>query len=104
MLGFARQVFDTELSLLGAVADDKVAARLQHVTMQQADGGVSYGWRSVFGIGETAVLATEVHHEPELPEWPHQAEQGDQQILVGVQWDLADEDLTVVSWNGPHPH
>lgn len=92
------------MSLLCAAADTEAEARFQHVTMQQADGVGSYSWRAVFGIGEATVLAAEVHHEPELPEGPHRAEQGDQQILVGVPRDLADENLTTGSWRRAIPH
>lgn len=92
------------MSLLDAVTDTEEESRLQHVTMQQANDTGSYSWRAIFGIGKAAVLAAEVHHEPELPEWPHRAEQGNQHILVGVPWDLANEDLTVGTWGGPMPH
>lgn len=103
MPGGGRQVSDTEVSLLRAAADTEAEAGLQHVTVQQADGFSSYGRRAVFAVGEAAVLAAEIHHEPELPEGPHGAEEGNQQILVGVPRDLADEDLTVGSWGRPVP-
>lgn len=98
------QVSHTEVSLLCAAADTEAEAGFQHVTMQKVDGVGSYSWRAVFGVGKATVLAAEVHHETELPEGPHRAEQGDQQILVGVPWDLADENLTAGSWCRAIPH
>ncbi|TNN27766.1 hypothetical protein EYF80_062087 [Liparis tanakae] len=103
LLGDGRQVSDTEVPLLRAAADAEAAAGLHHVTVQQPDGFVGRGGRVVFGVGEAAILPAEVHHEPELPEGPHGAEQGDEQVLVGVPGDLADEDLAAGSGGGPVP-
>lgn len=104
MTGDGWQVSDTEMSLLYAAADTEEEARLHQVTVQQADGAGSFSRAAVFGVGEATVLAAEVHHEPELPERSHGTEQGDQQILVGVPRDVADEHLTAGSWGGSVPH
>lgn len=102
--GDGGQVSYTEMPLLHAAADTEEEAGLHQVTMQQADGAGSFSRAAVFGVGEATVLSAEVHHEPELPERPHGAEQGDQQILVGVPRDVADEHLTAGSWGGSIPH
>jgi len=104
LLGDGGQVSDTEVSLLRAAADAEAAVGLHHVTVQQPDGFVGRGGRVVFGVGEAAILPAEVHHEPELPEGPRRAEQGDEPVLVGVPGDLADEDLAAGSRGGPEPH
>lgn len=104
MLGGCWQVSDTEVSLLCAAAHTEAAAGLHQVAVQLADGFGDYARGAVFAVGEAAVLSAEVHHEPELPEGPHGAEQGDQQVLVGVPRDLADEDLTAGPWGRPLPH
>lgn len=98
-----REAFNAEVSLLCAVADAEAEAGRQHVAVQQADCFGSYRRRAVFGVSEAAVLSAEVHHQPELPERPHGAEEGDQQVLVGVPWDLADEDLAPGSWRWTVP-
>lgn len=91
------------MSFLCAKANREAEARLQQVTMQQANSTSSYSGRAKFGICKATVLAAEIHHEPELPEGPYTAEQGNQPILVGVPRDLTYEDLTVGSWGGALP-
>lgn len=61
-MGVNRQAFDTKLSLLGAAADAEVAARLQHVAVQETDGVSCYGSCAVFRIGKAPVLTAEIHH------------------------------------------
>lgn len=103
LLGGRWQLSDAQVPLLHAVADAQVAAWLQRVAVEQADGGAGQEGRGVLGVGEASVLPAEVHHEAELPQGPHRAEEGDQLVLVGVPGDLADEDLTAGSWTGPVP-
>lgn len=92
------------MSLLRTATDVEAEGGLYRVTVQQADGFVSDIRRAIFAVGKASILPAKVHHEPELPEGPHRAEQGDQQILIGVPRDLADKDLTVGSWGGTIPH
>lgn len=102
--GSSWKVPKRKVSLLYAAAHTETAARLQHVTMEQANGsGSKSGW-AVLGIGKSTVLPAEVHHEPELPEGPHRAEQGNQKILIGISWDLADKYLTADPWGRTVPH
>lgn len=99
----SRQISNTEVSLLCAAADTEVALGLQHVAVQLEDGLGGEGRCAIFSIGKAPVLATKVHHEAELPERPHRAEQGDEQVFVGVPRDVADEDLTALSWGWTVP-
>lgn len=98
-----REPSNAEVFLLRAVTHGDPGAGLQHVAVQLVDRSGGLHCRGVFGVGEAAVLPAEVHHQPELPERPHGAEQGDQQVLVGVPWDVVDEDLAVGSWGGAVP-
>lgn len=92
-----------QLSLLCAMTYTERHARLDDVTMQQLNGIGSYDFWSIFGIGKTTILTTEVHHEPELPEWTHSAEQRNQHVLVGIPWNMSDEDFTPGSWSWSVP-
>lgn len=99
-----RQTSNTKVSLLCAPPYTDAVARLQHVTVQLPYGFSNYSSWAIFGIRKAAVLPTEVHHQPELPEWSNGAEQGNQDVLVRIPWDLADEDFTARSWRGTFPH
>lgn len=92
-----------QLSLLCAMANTQRDTGLNHVTMQQLNGAGSYGLWAIFGIGKAAVLTTEVHHKPKLPEWPNSAEQRNQHVLVDIPRNMSDVDFTASSWSWPIP-
>lgn len=100
----SRQTSNTKVSLLRAPPYTDAVAGLQHVAVQLSYGFSNYSSWAIFGIRKAAVLPAEVHHQPELPERSNGAEQGDQDVLVRVPWDLADEDFTARSWRGTFPH
>lgn len=102
--GGSWQVLDAELALLDATAHAEASPRPQRVAVKEVDGIIGDGGRAVFGISEAPVLTAEVHHEPEFPKCPHRAEEGDEQVLVDIPWDLADKDLTARPRWGTVPH
>lgn len=80
-----------------------MAAGLQRVAIEQANGGAGQVGRGVLGVGEASVLSAEVHHEAKLPQRPHRAKEGYELVLVDDPGNVADEDLAARSWTGTLP-